>query len=648
MSTDLRILGWTYRSIRGGIRDLVIDLSGSPRWTLIQMPNGTGKTTTMTLLRAALTGAELTAAEVVDLRSEDGAQEGGFELRLEIGGKPYRIDLELDFVRRTASYRTTRAQLQGGGSEPGWHLPLGLKRLLTPEFARLFVFDGEFAKEIRSVDKDRTTTSIRTLYRLDQLDQLTGVVNELVREEQAHAAEVTSASKQQGLTRLTRARDEAAQMLAALQEQQRSLAAEQAAKRKRAEEVRKAVADRKAEDERINSRRRDLDVRMAEVSSEVTRLTTASLTAFRSPASVSPLLLARMRSLGDRLTTLKLPKTISTEFFQELANSPTCVCEREIGEVEKKAILTGACKYLAEDQITVINRMKGKVRESVATGRELGDAAGELKLKIRERRQLQQQIDLLLQEQVAAGDNELDALLHEQVALRDRLEQVAARLDALATTDRYKHLSLQLDWRRNVPLCRAELATRQRKLATATSTYNFVQAAERVSGIVARVSERALEGLRESVRDATNQKLERLVPGEPLRVSRIGSRLELTSEGHESKGGVSEGQSLSVAYAFLTSLLSAAPYRLPFVVDSPAVSLDTQVRREVGEVIPELFDQMIMFVISSERDGFADAFYPRTDVKYLTIWREGAGSGRMVEGLDAFRAFHSIEREIAA
>jgi hypothetical protein len=55
-----------------------------------------------------------------------------------------------------------------------------------------------------------------------------------------------------------------------------------------------------------------------------------------------------------------------------------------------------------------------------------------------------------------------------------------------------------------------------------------------------------------------------------------------------------------------------------------------------------------MFVISSERDGFADAFYPRTDVKYLTIWREGAGSGRMVEGLDAFRAFHSIEREIAA
>jgi hypothetical protein len=42
------------------------------------------------------------------------------------------------------------------------------------------------------------------------------------------------------------------------------------------------------------------------------------------------------------------------------------------------------------------------------------------------------------------------------------------------------------------------------------------------------------------------------------------------------------------------------------VVDSPAVSLDAVNRREVGELIPGFFDQMIMFVISTERDGFAD------------------------------------------
>lgn len=52
---ELRVLGWRYENLRGGLRDVSIDLESSPgRWALIQMPNGTGKTTTMSLFRAAV------------------------------------------------------------------------------------------------------------------------------------------------------------------------------------------------------------------------------------------------------------------------------------------------------------------------------------------------------------------------------------------------------------------------------------------------------------------------------------------------------------------------------------------------------------------------------------------------------------------
>lgn len=152
----------------------------------------------------------------------------------------------------------------------------------------------------------------------------------------------------------------------------------------------------------------------------------------------------------------------------------------------------------------------------------------------------------------------------------------------------------------------------------------------------------SLDGLREHVRAATNEKLAVLAPSEALRVTRIGGALELEASGLAQKEGVSEGQSLAVAYAFLTSLLADAPYRLPFIVDSPAVSLDTQVRREVGELIPDLFGQMIMFVISSEREGFADAFYNRKGVRFLTIWRNSA-TAETREGLEPFRNFHTLE-----
>jgi len=641
MAMEIKVKGWKYQNIRGGLRDLHIDLDEDPRWTLIQMPNGTGKTTTMTLLRAALTGIDLTETEVAELRADDRAESGSFELRLDIDGDPFRVNIDLDFVGRRCSFSTTRAQLQSGGSEPGWHLPPQLRRLLTPEFARLFVFDGEFAKDIRKVDKDRTTKSIRTLYRLDQLDALRDSVRKLVDEEQERAANLTRAKEQKGITRLTNALDEAKLTLQMLEIQQRSYREEQATKTKRLAEIEKAIADRTAQDEQYKKRMDALTRDVEKLNASISDLTTTGLTVLRSPTKISPELLRRLRSLGDRLTTLQLPKTISVEFFHELARAEKCVCDRDIGEVESAAIIAGASKYLAEDQITVINRMKKAVRETDATGEEFGESARTLRTKLRERRSIEQQIDQLQQEKVAGGDTELQSLLKEQIEIKDRLAKVEQLLKTLTSTDRQVHL--QAEWHENIHLCRAEVKTREKKLATATNTYNFVIAAEKVKALIDRVATEALEGLRESVREATNEKLSRLVTGEPLQVSRIGSALELSSEGLAEKGGVSEGQSLSVAYAFLTSLLSAAPYKLPFIVDSPAVSLDTQVRREVGDVIPELFDQMIVFVISSERDGFADAFYPRPDVRYITVWREGALATQKRDGLSDFQTFHSIE-----
>lgn len=636
----LKVKGWRYENIRGGVRNLGIDLDDDPRWTLIQMPNGTGKTTTMMLLRAALTGEAPTPEEIRGLRADDETQAGAFELRLEIGDAAYRIELQFDFERGACTFFTTRAQVRGGGREPGWHLPTVLKRLLTPEFTRLFVFDGEFAKDIRSQDKDRTTTSIRTLYRLDQLDGLRRDIKALVDDEIARASDVSKAKEQKGITRLSNAVDEAKTVLNGLIKKQSDLKAEKSSKTSRLEIVKQAVLARTAENEQFRTRRLALDTQLEELNTKITSLTTGGLEAVRSPTRVSLVLLTKLRSLGERLTTLQLPKTISVEFFHELANAKDCVCDRPIGPVEKAAIIAGADRFLAEDQITVINRMKMAVREAAATGSEFADIAGDLRIQLRERRSVEQQIDQLQQDQVEGGDEELAELLKEQAELSDRLGRLDEELRVLETTE--KQFGAPYSWVQNLAACRAELKQRQHRLAVATNTYNFQTAADRLKAIIDTVATSALEGLREKVRLATNDKLSRLAISERLRVSRIGSALELASDDTSSKGGVSEGQSLAVAYAFLTSLLSAAPYRLPFIVDSPAVSLDVAVRREVGDVIPTLFDQMIMFVISSERDGFADAFYPRQDVRYLTIGPTGPEDEiRLTEGLEAFRTFHN-------
>lgn len=638
---DLRILGWRYSNIRGGLRNVQVEL-GSPasRWTLIQMPNGTGKTTTMALLRAVLAGERLSPSAVREFRPSDDTDRGEFELRLAIQDRLYRLLLRLDYREGTASYWTARAELTSGGLEEGRNLPDELERLITPAFARLFVFDGEMAKEIRNPGAERAAEAVRTLYRLDRLRDLTQQVSRLVTEEQQRAAAISRAETAQGLKQLQSRYETARDTYADLTRRERQVRdrIRENGERKAGLEARKT--ERIQLDEGLRGRLQEVTDARQVLEGQIAELAKRILAALRNPAILHPRVLERLRALGGRMDRLKLPKTMSAEFFQELAEHTECICGRPIGETERQTIRERAHEYLAENEISVINAMKSAVRHSDAEPAELTNYAATLREHLRERQRLATRLDQLEAERVAAGDDELMELHRELDSVEGQLKADQAALELLTTRDPLVQRANTLDWKSNIPLCKVEMNQREERCHTATRTWQFLVKARETESIIRDIEQAAFDRLRERVRIATNEKLRTLVPSEDLRVSRIGGAIELGSSGLAAKGGVSEGQSLAVAYAFLTSLFQDAPYRLPFIVDSPAISLDVAVRREVGELVPELFDQMIMFVISSERPGFADAFYPRDGVRYITLWRSSEEATEVSYDSDVFRTFH--------
>ena len=106
----------------------------------------------------------------------------------------------------------------------------------------------------------------------------------------------------------------------------------------------------------------------------------------------------------------------------------------------------------------------------------------------------------------------------------------------------------------------------------------------------------------------------------------------------------SEGQSLAIAYAYIGSLFDESSFRFPFVIDSPAVSLDLSVRKEVSEILPILFEQLVIFVISSEVANFADTYYNLSDVIFYTIEaKDGPGNAVCTIGKDYFDTFQKDE-----
>ena len=87
----------------------------------------------------------------------------------------------------------------------------------------------------------------------------------------------------------------------------------------------------------------------------------------------------------------------------------------------------------------------------------------------------------------------------------------------------------------------------------------------------------------------------------------------------------SAGENLSVGYAFLATLFNrSGEHELPFVVDSPANPIDYEIRSKIGDLAPNLTNQFIAFVISSEREKFLPALRAAANgqIKYITLFRK--------------------------
>lgn len=637
---QVRILGWQYKNIRG-LREAVVDLGDDPpRWTFIQMPNGTGKTTTLTLMRVALSGEELSESAVRSFRPDDLADSGEFQLRLSIDEDRCWLFVRLDYETGLISRFTSRAASEAGGFEPGRHLKHGLEQLLTPAFTRLFVFDGELAKSIRDISRDTAAQAIHTLYRLDRLSAVRTTSQRLLQQEQE-----ARATTERGRGNLQGRYNTAKSILTSLGSRKAQLDAEILVARETVSRLRSKKSDRISLDSESRRQMDEATAHRNDVEARISALAKDVLSASRNPATLSEEVHARLSGLGSRLQQLKLPKTTSAEFFSELAAASACICGRPIGPQERDAIRSRASDYLAENEMGVINAMKHALRRSVGDSNELGDMIGVLSKAMRERKELDHRIAQIEVDRERAGDHELETLnarLSDAVGDLERAEQEHRHLTA---TTRVEQQQFAASWKSNIPLCEAEVDDKRRQLAAATRTLRLLQQSEFVRKLLADVEACASAKLRERVQEATNAKLSTLLPGEQLRVSRIGKSLELRSKNLRTKDAVSEGQSLAVAYAFLTSLFEAAPYRFPFIVDSPAVSLDTRVRREVAELVPSLFHQVVFLVLSSEREGFADSFYGREGARFLTIETDASGETRIARGVDDFRSFHSESEE---
>ena len=624
----IRMLGWEAEGLRcPDVKVKFGDDKDLPRVTLIQMPNGTGKTTTLALLKAALTGtAESWQPErVMEFAPKGGKNpEGRFIVRLLVDDKPLTIELTLSFIDGLVTYRTTSPA--AGGVREGWHPPSDARRFLSEKFVGLFVFDGELANRMLDASQQRAEDAIDALCQLDLLEHA-GNVAEVSWQRSTKDKGVKTESGLAAAKTKERQLDDRAKLL---KKKLREAKDRLGTVKKALEGQDKDLAEKLANDEKNRASLEQLRLSEQAAEAALDKATIAAMAVVRQPHKLANQLGKGLVTLKLNLDKAKLPDATSRQFFVELAEEENCICGRPIGPAEKERIGEKAKQYLGEDVSGVLNSMKqdigllvaGEDQEPVTLQSAMQDLANaeDAFQKTRTRRQG-------LEEKLVAEAGDEAKRLREQVVAN---QQEQKKLEDLI--DEMERAPMDGDDERTVCIAWVEkqLASVRKKISEITGTVDLRKRTDVIKELVTRSKLRARDHLRQVLVSECNASLGKILAASPVRIKGIQNSILL-----EGQREASVGQTLAVGYTFLTSVLGRGAHKFPLVVDSPAGPLDDRVRAEIGAMIPKLCEQFVAFTITTERHDFVPALEKAAagDLRYITLFRKTAAAGKLKAAL---------------
>ena len=535
----MSILGIEYKNIRkiADLKLLFTDSVGKViNNTFIMMANGTGKTTTMTLLKGVLDGkAPEWEAEEVRSFAPIGrkADTGEFNVTVQFDDKQYKYFLYLDYWRGVATIKTTTIEI--GGMEKGRHLPTALKDIFTQEFVRRFIFDGEQVKKSMDSNSNEAEETIKYLYRLDKLDSIIADNQKILVEIQDAEGSIGSNGSLSNLrTRQRRFLDI-----------KRNLEKKAEKLRKKIEVCQKEQADKKVQKDILDGKYKELNEKKHDILKEqqhnkdqIDAQILEILRLAKSPYLVCKEFSKRMYELVSGMTKLKLPKNISKDFFVELADSKVCVCGREIGENERTIILESANRYLGSDKQAVLNVLKSSLKGSSYDER-LVKPFDELKELCEEGNRLQTRLNNNAEKLLAAGGEEAFQLNEE---INELIEEIAVAKSKLEKIESKDESDEELTDENN--LYKAELACKdyEEKIAAATKTKEALYKKGTVETLLMDIRKKATAELKKEIIRKTNEKLQEVIADDFIEVESIDRYIKL-----KGKDAASEGQTLGIA-----------------------------------------------------------------------------------------------------
>ena len=652
----------------------------SSKTLFFQMPNGTGKTTTLHLIRNILSGqlpsdfsewrrsiGDETEESFLNTPSE-------FELRLTINGEPYGFKLHLNHNMNEAKFSTSTPK----GIRQDWAPPIAFQKAFQnrPDLVQLFVFDAETARHItKRTDEKLLQQAIRQFGGFS-------TVYDLVGEKSAHGSFTGG--------RYGTLKESIKKELGKLTETGGGKVKGWANARIEVENSRKVLSGKstkaKADIKKLQTKKEEIETRIAEIDENYAGLSDQATTLKnkidvisrkKSESSMNLLQLLiqpihnfipdwdEVKSFHRRHSDWNLPADIGRGWISRLTEEEVCICGRIMDDEHRKHIESNIDEYLDEGKNNEVSSMQGEFQ---SVGHSNGD---EVQLAVKELEDVSEE----LQQNQELWETKFDSesskeIVEERKRLSNDLAQVIIELDAAQyiqrclTTTNYEWLrgqgrteGLNKDGSPTTSINEIKRVNNLKILEDIEE--NLISLINQSEGnsalweafqLTQEIIGESLEKLSEELRGALSLKATKSWRSMPAAGADKGLRLEIQSDGMKffrgnnlKPVGVSGAQSVSACYSVASAISSLGDINIPLVCDTPFAGFDEGMVPKWYDSISSTFPQVIVLLNTLEKRALVEgAWDNRAENEYhCTIHQTGEASdgGRkfqLSEDIDLF------------
>ncbi len=588
------------------VPDLKIDFKEGMNF--LQMPNGTGKTTFLDLIRNTLSNnwENLDKKQIKDLKRKHSQEEDGkFTLGLNFNGDNVTFETIFNFSDGTFNVSTM------GGSAADqmvrrFRAPQDLKPYLTKNHVEIFNFSSQIVNDHFDKEKSGVKDAVGTFSGRHKLNKLFSRVEEKFKAKHTGSRSTAATTLEKKLTALdelkTKLKSERAYKVEYLSPmiKEHKIIEDKAAKND---------AARKERDEKILGLKADIE----DLNQKAIDCEGPIKNHLIFPNNLSNDFNKKLKLLYESLEKRKLPG-IHTGFFDEISEDPECICGTEMTAKMKKHIKDSKKNYLGTHDVVFVNSLKAALKESDRhqgldeTRKDL-DKLDDIREQIKDKETKIEEVEdqfrgrtLTLEEmkhfdelgdEIAKTQNELKKL--EESAYHDdkNHQQKKKNLESLSASQISTVIKNfpDLEWLDNFL---------RKKHAAADGYENALKNLNAFKECMDKSLISAEKKIKAKLKNDINKMISKIhTGGEDFVVSEIDDHIKL--DGQDMGSGA---QNVITVTSFALALLKRSEVDFPMMIDHPVKDVQEEDRGELAKFLKETSHQCICLVINTEKDGF--------------------------------------------